>query len=232
MDAGERRQCVVIIESRALYRDCLVAGLGPQTGIDLVAISDVASLADLMKKVAPIIIVFSVPEGSWHEQKPNDLDLLLDFNLGVPIAILTPSITPEHAIAAIKKGAHGYIPSNTTIEIASAAIRFVAAGGTYVPTSVLLPSCPSIGTALRQGPVTPSMFTARQAAVVEGLRKGKANKVIAYELAMCESTVKVHVRKIMRKLKASNRTQVAYLLNDTNVTRSRVALPIGTGGHT
>jgi DNA-binding NarL/FixJ family response regulator len=38
-----------------------------------------------------------------------------------------------------------------------------------------------------------------------------ANKLIAYELSMCESTVKVHVRNIMKKLKATNRTQVVYL---------------------
>jgi FixJ family two-component response regulator len=38
-----------------------------------------------------------------------------------------------------------------------------------------------------------------------------ANKLIAYELNMCESTVKVHVRNIMKKLNATNRTQVAYM---------------------
>jgi DNA-binding NarL/FixJ family response regulator len=57
------------------------------------------------------------------------------------------------------------------------------------------------------------MFTARQAAVVEALRRGKANKIIAYELKMRESTVKVHVRAIMKKLKARNRTEVAFLAN-------------------
>ncbi len=42
---------------------------------------------------------------------------------------------------------------------------------------------------------------------------GKANKIIAYELKMRESTVKVHLRSIMRKLKATNRTEVAYITN-------------------
>jgi DNA-binding NarL/FixJ family response regulator len=55
------------------------------------------------------------------------------------------------------------------------------------------------------------LFTPRQTAVVESLRRGKANKVIAFELNMCESTVKVHVRNVMRKLKARNRTEVAFL---------------------
>jgi len=47
--------------------------------------------------------------------------------------------------------------------------------------------------------------------VVRALCRGKANKVIAYELNMCESTVKVHVRNIMKKLKAKNRTEVAVM---------------------
>jgi DNA-binding NarL/FixJ family response regulator len=57
------------------------------------------------------------------------------------------------------------------------------------------------------------MFTARQTAVIAALRQGKQNKIIAYELNMRESTVKVHVRNIMKKLNATNRTEVAYLTN-------------------
>jgi DNA-binding NarL/FixJ family response regulator len=66
-----------------------------------------------------------------------------------------------------------------------------------------------------RGPRTlAGMFTTREAAVVEALRKGKANKIIAYELNLCESTVKVHIRNIMKKLKATNRTEVAYKLRE------------------
>ena len=42
------------------------------------------------------------------------------------------------------------------------------------------------------------------------LNRGRANKTIAYELGMSESTVKVHVRNIMRKMNATNRTQAVY----------------------
>lgn len=54
------------------------------------------------------------------------------------------------------------------------------------------------------------VFTPRQIAVLHRLRQGKANKIIAYELAMSESTVKVHVRNIMKKMSATNRTEAAY----------------------
>jgi DNA-binding NarL/FixJ family response regulator len=54
-------------------------------------------------------------------------------------------------------------------------------------------------------------FSPRQSQILDCLRRGMANKLIAYELNMCESTVKVHIRNIMKKLNATNRTQVAYM---------------------
>jgi DNA-binding NarL/FixJ family response regulator len=50
-------------------------------------------------------------------------------------------------------------------------------------------------------------FTPRQLLVLEHLQRGSANKIIAHELALSEGTVKVHVRNIMKKLRATNRTQ-------------------------
>lgn len=52
-------------------------------------------------------------------------------------------------------------------------------------------------------------FTPREAQVIEALQRGRSNKVIAGDLNLSENTVKVHVRHIMRKLKATNRTQAA-----------------------
>ena len=52
-------------------------------------------------------------------------------------------------------------------------------------------------------------FTERQHAVLVCLCQGDPNKVIGRKLGMTETTVKVHVREIMRKLGVSNRTQVA-----------------------
>jgi DNA-binding NarL/FixJ family response regulator len=54
-------------------------------------------------------------------------------------------------------------------------------------------------------------LTPRQIQVLNSLVRGQRNKLIARELGMTEGTVKVHVRQIMRKLGATNRTQVAVL---------------------
>jgi len=62
-----------------------------------------------------------------------------------------------------------------------------------------------------------STFTTRERHVIGAIKQGKSNKIIAYELSMCESTVKVHVRHIMKKLGARNRTAVAMRFDDTAI---------------
>jgi DNA-binding CsgD family transcriptional regulator len=54
-------------------------------------------------------------------------------------------------------------------------------------------------------------LTSRQRDVASLLSRGLCNKLIARQLAITEATVKVHIRQIMRKLGASNRTQAALL---------------------
>ena len=57
-------------------------------------------------------------------------------------------------------------------------------------------------------------LTPRESEVLARLRQGKPNKIIAHELQITENTVKVFVRRILMKLNASNRTEVACLMRD------------------
>jgi DNA-binding NarL/FixJ family response regulator len=54
-------------------------------------------------------------------------------------------------------------------------------------------------------------LTAREAEVLAALQKGYPNKWIAHHLNLSENTVKAHIRKIMRKLHATNRTEAVVL---------------------
>jgi DNA-binding NarL/FixJ family response regulator len=109
----------------------------------------------------------------------------------------------------LKSGAHGFISTRTTdIPMALAAMRFVKAGGTFAPLDLLMTKRPA---ATNDRPeAAPNQLTPRQTEVLSKVQQGKANKVIAYELGMSESTVKVHVRNIMRKIGATNRTQAVF----------------------
>ena len=91
-------------------------------------------------------------------------------------------------------------------EIAIEVMRFVLAGGTYVSVDCLLVTDQL---SLQASAPRLSILTSRELSVVRAIQQGKSNKVIAHELNMCSSTVKVHVRNVMRKLNAKNRTDVA-----------------------
>jgi DNA-binding NarL/FixJ family response regulator len=131
----------------------------------------------------------------------------------VPVVILGDGEELKHILRALECGARGYIPSSVGLAVCIEAIKLAIAGGIFIPANPVMAMSKVI-----EGSDTSQhfagMFTPRQADVVMALRRGKANKIIAYELNMRESTVKVHIRNIMRKLRATNRTEVAYKIND------------------
>ena len=141
----------------------------------------------------------------------------------VPLVMVSDSDERGQVLQALRCGVQGYIPTSLSPQVVVAALQLVQAGGTYVPVSAIVdvagdpPSEPGKG---RGGATTWPELTPRQSEVLELLRLGKSNKVIAYELKMQESTVKVHIRHIMKKLNATNRTQAACIAN-TMVADSR-----------
>jgi DNA-binding NarL/FixJ family response regulator len=60
-----------------------------------------------------------------------------------------------------------------------------------------------------------AMFTEREKAVHERLRRGLPNKLIAYELGISIGTVKMHLHNLMTKLRVHNRTSAALADFDT-----------------
>ena len=147
--------------------------------------------------------------------------LLQDYNHGenneplqglseiAPVIILSAVDNPYAILKALESGARGYIPTATTsLELTIEIIRLVRAGGTFVPASSLsLQRSNAEGST--PGTAATEQFTPRQMAVLHYLKLGKANKIIAHELALSEGTVKAHIRNIMKKMGVTNRTEVA-----------------------
>lgn len=142
----------------------------------------------------------------------------------VPVVVLADRDDAASVRAAFEAGVRGYLPTSTDPAVARSALALVLAGGAYAPPSALLgvgktedaPRPASAPTRAGMGKRCEALgwLTPRQREVLELLGQGRPNKVIAQRLAMCESTVKVHVRQIMRKLGASNRTEVALKLRE------------------
>ena len=152
------------------------------------------------------LIIFSLEETNTQESA-EALSIISTLAPSLPTIVLSSKYNFEVMRAVIGYGAKGYIPMTMGFEIAVEAVRFVLAGGTYVPAESILSAIPSGVTPSR--PPASGAITDRELAVVRAIHQGKPNKIIAYELNMCESTVKVHVRHIMKKLRAKNRTDVA-----------------------
>jgi DNA-binding NarL/FixJ family response regulator len=141
------------------------------------------------------------------------LDLVLEqVGRGVHVVVTSDSEDPRFVASLLAKGISGYIPSSLDLAVTIKALGLVRAGGVYVPGSYLVKLWQSTAN-MRGKRIPPEELTLKEVAVVDAIRKGKSNKLIAYELNMCEATVKVHVRNIMKKMRARNRTHAVYLAN-------------------
>lgn len=206
---------IAMIEPRALMRDCLVRSLKVAApGSSILAFSNVREWIDAPHLHGQASLVLLCLGGS--KMKDDEIDrtisLLTSAPNSAPVVILSDMEDIDQMMGAIAKGVRGFIPSSINLDIAIEAMHLVKAGGIYVPANNLMSWKGSAeGADSSDKGSADGKFTARQYAVLKALRQGKANKIIAYELNMRESTVKVHVRNIMRKLKARNRTEVAYL---------------------
>src|SRR5580704_9303399 len=117
---------------------------------------------------------------------------------------------------ALAHGVRGYIPTSVEWEVVVAALRLISAGGTFVPADALRSTAAKSDDqpeGERQGRSGGLDLTPRELSVIDLLREGKPNKVIAAQLDMQENTVKVHVRNILKKLNAANRTHAAFVAN-------------------
>jgi DNA-binding NarL/FixJ family response regulator len=211
---------IVLIDRRPLTRQCLSRWL--QDGspdLHVVSIGSPVDLLDASRSLsAPQTIIFSIGSASVRDPEVlGKMTLLRRHMSRIPLVVLSDLDDVDDVVEAIEQGARGYIPTTLEPAEAAAALQCVAAGGTFVPPSVVI----KVAQERQHGPQRGSnghdnglfeRLTPRESEVLARLRQGKPNKIIAHELAISESTVKVFVRRILMKLHASNRTEVACLM--------------------
>lgn len=208
---------IVLIDSRRLERECFVRSielLHPR--LIVLGFSSAEDFSDYMASSgsprANAVLLSVDSRNLSHSGVGEELEQLLNRENASPVVVLAPSDNLDQMIAALEAGASGYIPAGVGIDGIIEATKLAASGGVFLKLESLSKLRQSIGQTIASSPELLNL-TGRQVAVGEALRRGKANKMIAYELSMCESTVKVHVRNIMRKLNATNRTEAAFKLN-------------------
>jgi DNA-binding NarL/FixJ family response regulator len=198
---------IAVIESRVFMRECIRRSMQSALSIPVITYSTVGELERQLSDVSPELVMLSFVSDN-ADACGSVLKTVSELLPSTLIVILADTNDKGLVRTAINLGAKGFIPCSMGFEIAVEAVRFVLAGGTYAPTEYLLAADPSDHSAVMVRARTDAI-TPRELAVIRAIQQGKSNKVIAYELCMCESTVKVHVRNVMKKLQAKNRTQVA-----------------------
>ena len=130
----------------------------------------------------------------------------------VPVIVQAKLCGFQQILSVLQQGAHGYLPGNAGISVCIEAISMALAGGVFVAAKNLHDIQSILGTNHHQSKRL-EMFTRREREVIEVLRQGKANKTIAYALRLAPNTVKVHVRNILKKVRATNRAEAIYKIN-------------------
>lgn len=118
------------------------------------------------------------------------------------IAILTTYRGDVRALQAIKAGAQAYLLKSALRKELTEAIRALAAGERYFPPEIAAELANHIGR---------DALSAREIEVLERVARGMANKQIAIEMALAEDTIKGHLRSVMDKLGANNRTHAVAI---------------------
>ena len=211
------KHSLVILDKRELDRHCLAQCMAAHTKDFLVlAFGSIEEWKQKREEYPPLSAIIlnvggkMVDDPAVSEQIKN---LSSEF-ASTPVIILADSDDFAQIVRAIDFGAKGYIPATVSISVCMELIALSVAGGLFVPASALFAMRHLLQSSSSTVHPMAGIFTDRQAEVVAALRRGKANKIIAYELNLRESTVKVHVRNIMKKVKATNRTEVVFKLND------------------
>lgn len=211
---------IAVIDENGLGRECFSLGL---RSLDpRMTVHAVATVADLEPSVADgkgldAVIYNMAPERAFNERVTGVIRRLKEIAGETPVILISDVQEVEFVLEGLRLGIRGMILPSLSLGVTLEAVRLVSAGGTFIPATLLhkvahhtpWPGAP---------PPAPEplcervdSLTPREVAVLACLREGKSNKIIAYQLGMCENTAKAHVRNVLKKLGASNRTQAVYM---------------------
>jgi DNA-binding NarL/FixJ family response regulator len=126
---------------------------------------------------------------------------------GVAALVLTTFLDDDLVVRAVKAGARGYVVKDVDTTELVRAIQAVSGGGSaFDPRSAAI----VLRTVSGEGGVSEGL-TEREREVLRLLADGLSNKRIGQTLYISESTVKFHIRNIIRKLGVSKRTDAVYI---------------------
>jgi two-component system nitrate/nitrite response regulator NarL len=135
------------------------------------------------------------------------------------VLMLTVSEDAQDLVEALQRGAHGYLLKTVDGEVLAQGIRRVARGEPVVSpemTGKLVTAFRAMNAPAPEPEAAPAdplaALSPREQEILQHIARGASNKEIARALTIAETTVKIHVQHILRKLGLSSRVQAAVFL--------------------
>ncbi len=208
--AGTRPvQRVVLVEDHALTRAGLRAAL-LEAGFDIVGeAEDGPRGLEVVRRLRPEVAVIDLGLPGM-----DGIELTRQLRQTMPqtkIVILTMHDLDTEVLAALAAGADAYCVKSTKTEGIITAVRVVADGGAYFDPAVAHVVLRRVADPTSQPQPAASPLSPRETEILKLIADGVGNAEIAERLSIGLGTVKGHVRDILEKLSAADRTQAAVV---------------------
>ncbi|MFY8096061.1 MAG: LuxR C-terminal-related transcriptional regulator [Niveispirillum sp.] len=218
--SGVRRRCFLVIDPQALVRHGLALTLASlHDGAQTWQAGTPAEALGLLAQVTSIPdVVLMDADGLGAERMATIADFLGRLQ-GVPTIIMSSAFTPAETRTLLTAGASACLLKSDPSAVLAEAVSLALTREGYVqmPYAMLTPSVAAPAAEDQADMASVSRLTNRQRDIFRLLLSGCSNKEIARQLGVLEGTVKVHVRAMMQKLGARNRTQIAILAARTGI---------------
>jgi DNA-binding NarL/FixJ family response regulator len=135
----------------------------------------------------------------------NGIDCLTAIRSEFPharVVVLTTAAGDIHATRAFRAGAVGFLLKDTLRSELANTIRLIHAGGRRIPEEIAQQMAEH---------AVDDLLSDREIEILRGVARGRPNKIIAAELAISENTVKNHIKSILSKLDADDRTHAVTI---------------------
>jgi len=203
---------IAIVDQSRLRRDCLkLALVQHDADRQITEAGSAEELLHLARSGSTFDLILMGAATSEHIDL-RQLESLRQALPDTPLVVVAESDNPQRARQILGTGAKGFLPASLSLKVLLGAIDLVLAGGVYVPSSLIDPGPARTGAWQGNSGNEPwAELTRRQRDVLALISQGKSNKLIADALVMSESTVKAHVKQIIKRLHVANRTQAALV---------------------
>lgn len=212
---------ILLSDDHPLFRSGMKLLLQRQKDIEVVGeASDGAECVKLAKKLKPDMILLDL-----NMEGVDGLEALPLLKKEIPetcVLMLTVSEDANDLVEALKLGASGYLLKNIDTEFLLDSIRRAANGESVMSPQMAANLANAIRSEKKMAEEKADVphLSPRESQIIQLIAKGSSNKEIARSLDIAESTVKIHVQGILRKLNLTSRVQAAIYAIDHNLVES------------